>query len=104
VGAEPPCPHEIRIDMQSSVELAGFRYLPRQDNQNGWIADYEFYASEDGKDWGAPVANGAFPSTSEEKVVRFEKPCRARFIRFVALSSFGDKPWASIAELDVIAH
>lgn len=98
---EPPCPHEIRIDMRKPLDLTGFKYLPRQDIGNGWIADYEFYASEDGTNWGAPVAKGTFRATAEEKAVTFEKPCRARFIRLVALSEVNGKPWTSIAELDV---
>jgi len=39
-----PLPHEIQINLGDVYELSGFRYLPRTDgNQNGRIADYEFY-------------------------------------------------------------
>lgn len=99
---EAPYPHEIQIDMQKSVELSGFKYLPRQDMQNGWFTDYELYVSEDGKDWGAPAAKGVFPRNSDEQVVRFDKPRRGRFIRLVALKGITDRPWAGIAELDIL--
>ena len=65
------------------------------------FVDYEFYVSEDGKDWGAPVAKGSFTLDSKEKTVRFA-PCEGRFIRLVALKGVGDSPWAGIAELDVL--
>jgi hypothetical protein len=101
-NVEAPYPHEIQIDMRKSVELAGFKYLPRQDMQNGWFTDYEFYVSEDGKDWGAPAAKGVFPADPAEKTVRFDKPRTGRFIRLVALKGINDRPWCGIAELDVL--
>jgi beta-galactosidase len=84
------------------VDLSGFKYLPRQDMTNGRFTDYEFYVSEDGKDWGAPVAKGTFPSDNKEKVVTLDKPVRGRFIRLVALKGYGGNPWAAIGELDVL--
>ena len=102
-GRAPGCPHEIVIDMQREVELAGFRYLPRQDQANGRFTGYEFYVGPDGKNWSAPAANGAFTPDAEEQTVRFPSPQRGRFIRFVAVSGPAKKPWAAVAELDVIA-
>ena len=100
-GAQPPYPHEIQIDLQKTIELAGFKYLPRQDMQNGWFTDYEFYISEDGKDWGAPVAKGSFTLDAAEKTIRFDAH-RGRYIRLVALKGMNNRPWAGIAELDVL--
>ena len=61
-GAKRP-PHEIQIDLGRSQKLAGFTYLPRQNQDNGRIGKYEFFVSADGKDWGKPVAraNSAIP-------------------------------------------
>ncbi|MFQ6133290.1 MAG: discoidin domain-containing protein [Armatimonadota bacterium] len=102
VAAQPPFPHEIQVDMQKSLELIGFRYLPRQDMQNGWFQGYEFYVSEDGKDWGAPVASGSFDLDASEKTVRLDAPRRGRYLRLVALNGPRGNPWAAVAELDVI--
>ena len=85
-----------------AVELKGFRYLPRQDNANGWVQRYAFYLSDDGRRWGQPVATGAFARNAEEQRVILDKPRRARFVRFVALAGFAGQPWASAAEIDVI--
>lgn len=74
-GAEPPPPHALTVDLGAAVKVSGFRYLPRQDKStNGTIAQYRFYVSADGVNWGAPVATGDFVSMSApsiEKVVIF---------------------------------
>jgi large repetitive protein len=68
---DPGHPHELVIDLGSAVEITGFTYLPRQDVENGRIANYEFYVSEDGDDWGEPVASGTFPNGSALQQVTF---------------------------------
>jgi hypothetical protein len=100
----PKFPHELIIELAQPVKLAGITCLPRQDdNSNGWIKDYAVYTSADGKNWGAPVAQGAFPYGAEWHTVKFAQPVEARFLRFVANSSFdSSKPYASLAELDII--
>ena len=44
-GDNPRHPHMIVLDMGKVQKLSGFRYLPRQDRENGRIKDYEVYAS-----------------------------------------------------------
>lgn len=103
-------PHEIHIELREEMTLAGFTYLPRQDgNPNGRIARYEFYVSRDGKDWADPVAEGTFSNDATLKTVMFDDPdavygrtIQARYIKFIALSGFGNDPYASVAELNVI--
>jgi lysophospholipase L1-like esterase len=100
--AAPRPPHEIQIDLGATHNLCGFRYLPRQDLiPNGRIADYEFYISQDGLNWGNPVALGRFANTVQEKEVLFV-PASARYIRFRALSEVNDKPWTVVAELNLL--
>lgn len=41
----PAFPHQIVIDLGSNKKIGGFKYLPRQDNQNGRIKDYKVYIS-----------------------------------------------------------
>ena len=102
VGGDPPFPHEVKISLPKPIEITGFRYLPRQDMSNGWFTDYEFYVSDDDNTWGEPVAKGTFAADAAEKIVRFDKPVRGRYLRLVALKGYADKPWAAIAEFDVI--
>jgi len=101
--ASPPFPHELQIDIGHEMTLQGIRYVPRQDgNPNGWIARYEVYVSRDGKAWGEPAARGSLKKGTAEAAIRFRRARRARFFRFVALAGFDRKPWAAIAELDVL--
>lgn len=101
-AADPPFPHELVIDLTQELDLRGFRLLPRQDMQNGWFTRYEFYVSPDGRDWGEPAAKGSFAAEAAEKVVEFKEARRGRLIRLVALAGFQGRPWAAVAELDVL--
>lgn len=65
-------PHEVRIDLGASYTLSTFRYLPRQDEEVGRIADYEFYVSQNGVQW-VQVAQGRFPNTADVQEVDFSK-------------------------------
>ncbi len=98
----PPPPHEIIIELIPPTKIKGFTYLPRQDDQvNGTIRDYEFYVSDDGKDFGKPVKKGSFEDNKDKKTVTFDaKSCR--FIKLRALSEINDNAWTSAAEITVI--
>jgi hypothetical protein len=100
----PRFPHELVIELANPAKLAGLTCLPRQDdNRNGWIKEYAVYTSADGKNWGKPVAKGAFKPNAELQAVKFGMPVEAQYLRFVAVSSFdSSQPYASLAELDVI--
>ncbi|MBS1809999.1 MAG: discoidin domain-containing protein [Acidobacteria bacterium] len=69
-AASPAHPHWLVIDMKATYTVGSFRYLPRQSGAiNGTIADYKFYVSADGINWGAPVAQGRFANDRVEKSV-----------------------------------
>jgi hypothetical protein len=100
--ASPECPHEIILELVPPSTIKGFTCLPRQDDiDNGSIKDFEFYVSNDGKDFGQPVKKGAFEASKEKKTVTFD-PVKCRFIKLKALSEVNDAAWTSIAELNVI--
>lgn len=95
-------PHEIVVDMGSSVPVAAFRYLPRQDGGiNGRVRGFELYLSEDGSSWGKSVLEGEMKNTAGWTTVRWPSIVKARFFRFRALSEWHGGPWTSAAELDV---
>ena len=99
--ASPAHPHEIIIKLDPAAKIKGFTYLPRAEGDNGSIKDYEFYVSEDGKDFGKPVAKGAFENTKEKKTVNFEaRMCG--FVKLKALSEVNDGAWTSAAEIGVV--
>lgn len=99
---ETDYPHELQIELSKETEFAGFSYVPRSDGVNGYVAQCEFYASNDREHWGVPVAKASFARDARVKTVMFDKPVKARFIRFVALRGFAGQKWASMAELQLI--
>lgn len=100
-GGTPVHPHELVIDLGASYRLTSFRYTPRQDkDENGMIADYEFYVSESSSDFGEPVAEGTFDSSRAATTVPFPAKL-GRYIRLVALSEINGQKFASAAELEV---
>ena len=96
-------PHWVDFDANGTKLMKGFVYVPRQDGPNGRIKDYEIYVSQDGKNWGAPIAKGAFPNGTKQQRIDFAQPVRARYIRFKALSSQNGQDFASAAEFKLIA-
>lgn len=66
----PPHPHELHIDMGTPHKLNGFKYLPRQNGENGRIAGYQLFASQDNNDW-VLLASGTLPNTTEEQTINF---------------------------------
>jgi hypothetical protein len=95
-------PHSITVQLAQPHALRACTVLPRQDVEvNGMIKAYEVYASNDGRNWGKPVATGEFTADRELKRVVFPRPVTAKFVKLVALSGFDNQPFASIAEFDV---
>ena len=101
-GNRPGLPHEIIIELVPPSTIEGFTYLPRQDDWDyGNIKDYEFYASNDGKDFGQPVKKGTFQSGKEKKTATFD-PVECRFIKLKAISEIEGRPSTSVAEIGVV--
>ncbi len=98
----PGFPHEIILELHPPSTIKGFTYLPRQDeSDHGDIRNFEFYVSDDGENFGAPVKKGAFKVGKEEKVETFAS-VKCRFIKLKAISEVNGLPWASAAEIGVI--
>lgn len=101
-GSSPQHPHEVIIDLGSSYDVQGLSYLPRQDDhENGMIAGYAIYVSQDGSNWGNPVRTGTWSDTKEEKTVFFEGT-PGRYVMLVAISDVNGHAWSSAAEINII--
>jgi hypothetical protein len=101
-GRVPQFPHEIVIAFDRPSEINGISLLPRQDkNRNGWIKTCAVFASEDGQNWGEPLARAEFKADAGEKQIKFPRPVTPRFLKLQALSTFDNAPYASLAELRV---
>ena len=98
-------PHTVDFDCSETKTIKGFTYLPRQDGgNNGNIKGYRVQLSQDGKTWGAPIAEGEFERGAALKRITFPQPQRARYLRFTALSSQNGLDFASGAEFTVLAE
>ena len=103
-GGDPRPPHTIVLDLGGEYEISGFAYLPREGGGNGTIKDYEFYLSNDNKDFGRPLIKGAFTEFSAENIVKFDRLAKGRYVKLVALSEVNNSPWTSIAELKLLTE
>jgi F5/8 type C domain len=102
-GNSPGLPHEIIIELVPPSVIQGFTYMPRQDEpDHGTIKDYEFYVSNDGKNFGQPVNQGTFGPGKEAEMETFA-PVKCRFIKLEAISEINGLPWTSAAEIGVIS-
>lgn len=100
-GSTPP-PHELQIDLGGVQEIGGFRYLPRQDAYTvGNIAQYEFYVSMDGINWGGPVATGTFANSKTGKEVFFSIKT-GRYVRLRQITEVNGFQDCNVAELEIL--
>ena len=96
-------PHWIDFDASETKMMKGFVYTGRENNANGRIKEYEIYVSQDGKEWGNPVAKGTLENSSTPQRILFAAPVSARYIRFKAINSHNGADYASAAEFGLIA-
>ncbi len=97
-------PHWVDFDAAETKTMKGFVYTPRQGGGNGFVKDYEIYVSQDGKEWGEPVAKGSFTREAQPQRVMFSSPVKARYIRFKALNEQNGQEYASGAEFSLLAE
>ena len=97
-----PYPHEIQIALTKEAKISGIKYTPRQDSEEGRIADYAVYVSKDGRNWGEAVATGTFANSKEVQTVEFA-PCNGRYVKLQAVSPcVKDDKRAAVAELEIL--
>ena len=91
----------MQIDLGGMKDVKGFYYMPRNDKELGTIEQYSLYVSNDGINWGLPVAKGEFANIVNNPVlqmVKLEKSAKAKFIKFTADKIVQDKQTVSLIE------
>jgi len=101
-AAQPP--HHLILDLQKPVRVRGLTYLPRQDMANGRIARFELLATVVGRPWGEPIASGQWPNDARLKTIQLGEAIDARFLKLVALGEVQGRPFASVAEVDILVE
>ena len=96
-------PHELTIHFPQPVAMNGLVLMPRQNHREhqGDIRDYTIQASDDGNQW-RKIARGELASTFDPQSIYFPETVTAKYLKFTALSGFGNDPSAALAELAVI--
>ena len=67
-GYSDTYPHNIDINLGSSVAVNELRYTPRQDSANGRIGNYKVYVSTDGTSWTLKTSGSFVAGTAEQTV------------------------------------
>ena len=93
-------PHWVDFDMSEVRTIKGFTYLP-YDSWSSKVKEYSFSVSTDGKNW-TEIQKGTFDASAELKRVLLEKPTKARYVRFTALTQLYNQDFASGAEFSVL--
>lgn len=99
-------PHFVILHNPNRHPINGLSYATWSGgNGNGQIEKYEIYASEDGKNWGKPIAAGDLETRlANEQPIPFSVETKAPFLKFVATQAFSidGRSLTSIGKLDVI--
>lgn len=102
-------PYHIIIDLGEHMTLKGFTYTPaKQKNRGGIIFKYNFYVSQDGKNWQKVIQGKTFSNIKNNPIkqeVDFDMVYKAKYIKFEGLNSVNDEESsASAAEIGVITN
>ena len=95
-------PHFLEVDMGELLTVKGFEYLPRQEQSNGRIAEYNLEVSKDGKNWEMMVEKGQFRNTNRRQQKMFDKAVKIRYFRVTTLREVNNSFYSSAAEIGVI--
>ena len=99
---EEALPQSITIDMQNSLIINQFAYLPRQDGCDcGNIAQHTIETSLDGESW-RTVAKGTYSADAKEKLTSFQS-VPARYIRLTAETEVSGNQFVTAAEINILS-
>jgi hypothetical protein len=102
-GNTEPRSHDLIIDLNDLYIINEIYYTANSNTSPPWegrIENYEIYLSEDGIDWGAPVATGSFFRTEIRQYILIPETT-GRYLKFAAINSFDDDVRTSIAEINL---
>ena len=105
---DAPIPHWIAANLGSEQSIKGFRCQPRLPEHNpdnrALLKDWEMYVSNDGIQWGNPVATGQFPWDHSTKEFVLPNAVLGRHIKIQMVTAWGEPaPYAfQLAEFYVL--
>lgn len=102
-GNTEPRSHDLIIDLNDLYTINEIYYTANSNTSPPWegrIENYEIYMSEDGIEWGVPVATGTFFRTEIRQYILIPETI-GRYLKFAAINSFDDDVRTSIAEINL---
>jgi M6 family metalloprotease-like protein len=104
-GSTAARPHDFIVDLGQTYMMNEFYYEANKNDFAPWegrIKNYEIYISEDGVNWGSPVASGVFYETGIRQYVLFPLTT-GRYLKFSAPDAYGvlNDVRTSIAEINL---
>ena len=105
--SKPAPPHWVEFDLKNTELVRGVVYTPRQDsNNNGTFCQTEIRVYANPEQPGECVWTGNLDSlrknVKDTVKILFDKPVEGRFVKVTVLSTYGNQPFASAAELQPI--
>ena len=80
----------IIIELDEERYLSALEYVPRQSGSNGRIQNAEVYVSMDKNDWTKIGDSYHFDNSASKKSIEFPESTKAKYIKLVATSNYGD--------------
>jgi hypothetical protein len=91
------------IKLKEPAAMSGVVVMSRQNHREyeGAVRAYVLQVSDDGQDW-REVARGELLSTFAPQQIDLSSPVTTRYLKFIALSGFGEDKMTALAELAVV--
>ena len=106
VTAPAERPRDLIISNPRGAALSGLTYAALTSDENaGFVEGYKVYLSDDGENWGEPVASGNLTGkTLIKHDIVFPEPTTSRFVRFEASewAQVGKRTLEQISQLEII--
>ncbi len=101
IASQDEPPYTIELTLPKALNVAGLKYTPRQDGDQGRWVKAEIYASSDGKSKGTKVADlNADPGLADDVTISFGKEVAVKKLTIVITES--NRNLGACAELDLI--
>ena len=101
--ARPGHPHSITVDLGQNTSVRGIRLMARQDGtDHGTLKDVEVFVTETAAPDPSEAQRATLRFTKDEQEILFRNPIRGRFITIRSVTAWGDSPFASLSNLEVL--
>lgn len=96
-------PQSLNINFPQTVSMSGLVIMPRQNHRDheGNVREYAIQVSDDGHHW-QDLMRGALVSSFHPQRILFAQNIATKWIKFTALSGFGNDKTTAMAELALL--